>query len=102
MLLVELTGTPLNSALIAFPSAASLNIVAVPCSLHRLSWPDPGGVRLRDVKIIRGNSIADNFCQDRRVTLSGELQIFQGENSCPFAQNHSGAMSIKRTAFLRR
>jgi hypothetical protein len=33
MLLVELTGTPLNNALIALPSAASLNTVAVPCAL---------------------------------------------------------------------
>jgi hypothetical protein len=33
MLLVELSGTPSNNALIALPSAASLKAVAVPCAL---------------------------------------------------------------------
>jgi len=54
------------------------------------------------MKIVRGNPVADNFCQDGRVTLSSEFEIFQRENSGAFAQRHAGAVSIKRAAFLRR
>jgi hypothetical protein len=71
-------------------------------SLHRLSRSDSRGVRLRDVKIIRGNPVADNFCEDRRTPLSSKLKIFQRENGGTFPQHHAGPISIKRAALLRR
>ena len=39
-------------------------------SFHGLSRSDPGRIRLRNVKIIRGNPIAYDLCEDRRATLS--------------------------------
>ena len=63
------------------------NLRALESSFHGLSRPNTGRIRLRDVKIIRGNPVADNFGQDLRAPLSSKLKIFQRENGCTFSQS---------------
>src|SRR5205823_6784937 len=76
------------------------NLRALESSFHRLSRSNTGRIRLCDVKIIRGNPVADNFCEDGRAPLSSELKILQRENGGTFSQYHAGTMSIKRAAFF--
>ena len=119
MLLVELTGTPLNNALIALPSAASLkhrgcsmrvdvidvgrgDVRALKSPLHCLSRSDAGWLRLCDVKVVGGNTVADDFRENRRTALASEVEIFQGQNRSTFTEHHARPMPIKRAAFLRR
>src|SRR5881398_1639250 len=78
------------------------NLRALKSPFHRLLRSNTGRIRLRDVKIICRDSVADNFCEDRRAPLSSELKIFQRKNGSTFSQHHAGAMSIKRAAFFRR
>ena len=119
MLLVELTGTPLNNALIALPSVASLkdrgctmridvinvgrrDMRAFESSLHCLSRSDARWLRLRDVKVVGGNAVTDDFGENRRTTLASKVEIFQGQNRGAFTEHHTRPMAIKRPAFLRR
>src|SRR5881396_572805 len=54
------------------------------------------------MKIVRGHSVAGDFCQNTRAARVSAIEIFQRKNGCAFPEDHSGAMPIKRAAFLRR
>src|SRR5438093_148853 len=77
------------------------NVRALNSPLHRLPRPDTGRIRLCDMKIIRRNSVTDDFCQNRCTTSLGAVEVFQRKECSAFSQYHSGTMSIKRPAFLR-
>src|ERR1700756_270685 len=77
---IEYRGCPVCVDVIDF---ARRNLRTVKSSLHSLPRSETGRIRLRDVKIIRGNPVADNFCQDGRVTLSSVLQLYQRETRGP-------------------
>ena len=78
------------------------DVRALQSSLHRLSRTAAGGLRLCDVKIVRGNAIANDFRKHRRAPASRQLEIFHRQNRSTFAQHHTRSMLVKRAAFLRR
>src|SRR5438034_1045776 len=66
------------------------------------SLPDARWIGLREVKIIGRHAVACYFCENACASCSSGIEIFQGENRCPFTQDHASAISIKRAAFFRR
>src|SRR5215475_11816448 len=54
------------------------------------------------MKVVGGDAVANDFCQDRRLSVLSELKVFQRENCCTLAEHHAGTVSIEGPAFLRR
>src|SRR6188472_3044433 len=78
------------------------DVRALKSSLHCLSRSDARWLRLRDVKVVCGNAVTDNFGENRRAARPSGVKVFQGQNSCTFSKHHTRSMPIKRAAFLGR
>src|SRR5215831_12932508 len=76
------------------------NLRALKSSRHRLSRSDARWFRLRDMKVVGGNTVTDDFGEDRSPALASEVEIFQGQDCSTFTEHHTRPMAIKRPAFL--
>src|SRR6266571_2630682 len=75
---------------------------ALESPLHRLPRSTSGRIRLREVEVIRRNTVADYFCEDCRTARARGLEIFQSENRGTFSEDHPGTMPFERATLLWR
>ena len=59
------------------------NLRALKSPLHCLSRSDARWLRLCDVKVVCGNTVTDDFRENRRTALASEVEIFQGRTAAP-------------------